>query len=266
MRTESGERWTMTHGRCEEWLLTLEPESVDALIYDPPYGSGGRRTTDRVSAAPNGKYLNGTREYAEFDGETRDQLGWIDWMTWVLMRSERVMKFGAVFAIFVDHRQIVALMAAIQRSGLIYRGNIPWDKTEGCRPNRGYPSQQCEFVLWGSKGATAKDRMCGTESGSMSGCFRYPVKAADKSHPVGKPTALMHDIVKICNRGGLIIDAFAGSCTTGVAAVANGYRFAGCESTAAYFEESCRRLRDASADFRADSGMQLSLDSARGPS
>lgn len=267
LETVTGDRWSMTRGRCEEWLQTLEPESVDALITDPPYGSGGRTTTARRTTAgkANDKYLNGDRDYPDFDGETRDQMGWVDWMTWVLMLAMPAMKPGAVFAIFVDWRQIPALWQVVQRSGLIVRGMIDWDKTPGCRPQRKYPSQQVEYILWGTNGATRPDRICGTTSGSMNGVFRHKVKSDDKEHAVGKPTPLMADVVPICHRGGHIIDPFAGSGTTGKAALLNryGYTFAGCESTAANFNVAVRRIRDAAAAFTADSGQQLSLESAR---
>jgi len=45
----------------------------------------------------------------------------------------------------------------------------------------------------------------------------------------GKPTALMREVVKICERGGVILDPFAGSGTTLLAAALEGYQWLGSE-------------------------------------
>ena len=52
----------------------------------------------------------------------------------------------------------------------------------------------------------------------------------------------MLDLVRICEPGGLIVDPFAGSGTTGVAALQLGYRFHGCELTSEYTAIARQRL------------------------
>jgi site-specific DNA-methyltransferase (adenine-specific) len=55
------------------------------------------------------------------------------------------------------------------------------------------------------------------------------------SHPTVKPTALMEYLIKLITpAGGLVLDPFAGSGSTGKAALLNGYQFIGCEMTAEY--------------------------------
>lgn len=49
-------------------------------------------------------------------------------------------------------------------------------------------------------------------------------------HPTKKPIALMNYLIKlICPPGGVVLDPFAGSGTTGVAALRGGWSFVGCE-------------------------------------
>jgi site-specific DNA-methyltransferase (adenine-specific) len=50
------------------------------------------------------------------------------------------------------------------------------------------------------------------------------VKQDDKHHLTGKPTALMRELVKVAPPSGLILDPFAGSGTTGIAAALEGRR------------------------------------------
>lgn len=60
----------------------------------------------------------------------------------------------------------------------------------------------------------------------------------------GKPVHLMSELVKCVTPGGMILDAFMGSASTGVAAVQNGYHFIGIEKTAHYFDIACKRMED----------------------
>lgn len=52
----------------------------------------------------------------------------------------------------------------------------------------------------------------------------------------------MSELVKPVRPGGLILDPFMGSVTTGVAALNAGYRFIGIESSDHYFDVACRQL------------------------
>jgi DNA modification methylase len=55
------------------------------------------------------------------------------------------------------------------------------------------------------------------------------------SHPTVKPTALMRYLCRLVTPpGGTVLDPFMGSGTTGVAAVAEGFFFIGCELSPEY--------------------------------
>jgi site-specific DNA-methyltransferase (adenine-specific) len=64
-------------------------------------------------------------------------------------------------------------------------------------------------------------------------------------HPTVKPVALMRWLVRMVTpRGGLVLDPFAGSGTTLLAARAEGFRAIGCEQSAEYVEIVRARLRN----------------------
>ena len=69
----------------------------------------------------------------------------------------------------------------------------------------------------------------------------------------------MRDLVKIAPPGGVVLDPFMGSGTTGVAAVIEGRRFVGVEITEHYAASSETRIRLA-AGQHVERGAQTSLD------
>ena len=76
----------------------------------------------------------------------------------------------------------------------------------------------------------------------LPGVIRSKVRKDDKLHMTGKPTDLMRQVVRICEEGGRILDPFAGSGTTLVAAQLEGYSWIGCELTQHYADVTRERL------------------------
>jgi len=68
-------------------------------------------------------------------------------------------------------------------------------------------------------------------------------RAEASKHPTVKPLKLMTYLVKLATPpGGTTLDPFMGSGTTGVAAIAQGFDFIGCELEPEYFEIATKRL------------------------
>jgi DNA modification methylase len=83
--------------------------------------------------------------------------------------------------------------------------------------------------------------------------FAYQAKVSKKernmsgkcSHPTLKPIQLMSYLCKlITTPGGIILDPFAGSGSTGIAALLNGFRFIGMEKEQEYFDIMEKRVND----------------------
>lgn len=64
-------------------------------------------------------------------------------------------------------------------------------------------------------------------------------------HITQKPVEVMQELVKICPPGGTVLDPFAGSGTTGVAALREGRQFIGIELSEHYADITEARLRNA---------------------
>lgn len=213
------------HGDCLKFLAELPSDCVDALITDPPYSSGGLHMGTRQQPTAS-KYMQGSHSrHADFAGDHRDQRSHLAWSVLWLSEAYRALKPGAAVCIFSDWRQLPITTDALQAAGFTWRGVAAWDKTEGVRPQLGRFRAQAEFMIWGSKGRMPLDR----QAPVLPGVIRSPVRKADKHHMTGKPTELMREVVKLCERGGTILDPFAGSGTTLIAAQLEGFNWLGSE-------------------------------------
>lgn len=223
-------RNTVLQGEALALLRSMPSAHVDAIITDPPYSSGGAFRGDRT-ASTNTKYTSTdvVNLRPDFAGDNRDQRAFSYWCALWLSESLRVAKPGAPIVLFTDWRQLPTVTDAMQAGGWVWRGLAMWDKGGGTRGVQGRYTNQCEYLVWGSAGEMSLDRAIGSTSRNLPGVFRYPVVQADKHHVTGKPTNLMRQVVKICEPAGLILDPFAGSGTTLVAAKMEGYDYLGCE-------------------------------------
>ncbi|ASK93316.1 site-specific DNA-methyltransferase [Xanthomonas campestris pv. trichodesmae] len=219
-------------------LPTLEANAFDALITDPPYASGGLTAAARARP-PSTKYCR-DGGHADFVGDERDQRSHLKWMHLWLSECARVLKDGAPVLLFTDWRQLPLTTDALQIAGFTWRGITVWDKTEGVRPQLGRFRNQAEYIVWGSKGNMPLDRRAPV----LPGVIREPVRKADKHHLTGKPTELMRQLVRICESGGRVLDPFAGSGTTLVAAELEGYCWTGVEKTEHYAKVASGRISE----------------------
>jgi site-specific DNA-methyltransferase (adenine-specific)/modification methylase len=76
---------------------------------------------------------------------------------------------------------------------------------------------------------------------------RAQLATEQKQHPTQKPVSLMKWCIELAGNPQTIIDPFAGSGTTGVAAVQMGRKFTGIERDPAYFKIACKRIEQAYA-------------------
>lgn len=128
---------TIIRGEALEVLRTLPSTSVDAVITDPPYSSGGMFRSDRNRSTTEKYQTTGTsKTYNDFPGDSRDQRSFLLWSTWWLTECYRIVKDGGVCGVFTDWRQLPTVTDAVQVSGFVWRGIGVWDKAEADRACR----------------------------------------------------------------------------------------------------------------------------------
>lgn len=228
---------TLYLGDCREILPGLT--AVDAVITDPPYEAEAHGA-NRVLGSGRTREMR-TRAL-EFDAISEE------------LRSDVCLHFARLCSgwvlCFSQAEAIASWRAAMEAAGMAWRRAMVWVKPDsspqlsGDRPAQGYESIA---AAWAGRGRSVWN------GGGRRGVFVYGKHDAGtghggrrNEHPTQKPVALMDDLIWLFSHpGGVVLDAFMGSGTTGVSATRHGRRFIGIETNPAHFAVACRRVEDA---------------------
>lgn len=206
---------TLYLGDCMEVMPAIG--RVDSVITDPPYGISMDRGVRGGGVDGFGKGIKRTpKAYAgEWDRNRPD---------------------GALFR----------RMLAISSVQIIWGGNyfsdlLPmsqkwlwWDKLQTM------PSYSDGELAWTSLPGSSTKKFVYNGSGLMA-------REKDRRHPTQKPVEVMRWCLTFLSGGGIVLDPFMGSGTTGVACAMARRGFVGVEIDAGYFEIACDRIRQAYA-------------------
>jgi site-specific DNA-methyltransferase (adenine-specific) len=134
---------------------------------------------------------------------------------------------------------------AVRAAGLELKTPIFWDKLNHTSGDlEGDFGAQVEIFIFAHKG---RHKLRGRR---LANLWRIPRDPAGE-HPTPKPVALMERMVACStDDGGLVLDPFMGSGSTGVACANLGRRFIGIEIDPAYFDIAARRIEDAQRQQR----------------
>lgn len=236
---------------CITMMRAIKESSVDLIIADPPYSSGGMLRGDR-SNNPKEKYTrNDTKNYEklnDFDGDTRDQRSYLYWSHLWMSQALDITKNGGLMLVFTDWRQLPITTDAVQGAGWVWRGIIPWHK-QASRPMADRFTSSCEYIVWATKGARKVD-MKDKESKYPEGFYTYrPPK--DRVHVTEKPVELYRHIYQILRPNSKILDPFLGSGNSAIACHIEqmGHRFIGCEVNYYAFEVAKNRIKQAESQL-----------------
>lgn len=231
-------------------LLELYPEGrFDMIFADPPYflSNGGVTChAGRMVKVDKGEWdkSRGAEMNHEFN------------MEW-LSRCQKLLNPNGTMWVSGTHHVIHSVGYAMQQLKIKILNDITWEKPNpppnlSCR----YFTHSTETVIWAAKNEKSKHvfhyKDMRNENGGKQMKTVWNIKppaAAEKSfgkHPTQKPVRLLERIILAStNHSDLILDPFAGSATTGVAAIRRGRRFVGCELEGEFIKIAKRRLEDA---------------------
>lgn len=229
MRTEHlAEGVTLHLGDCRDILGDIPP--ADALLTDPPY-----KVTSGGFGSLEGGFSGWIKDSYDNKGSiVACDIGWADWLKPAFLSLAP----QAHAYIFSNDRNLPVAWREAENAGFEFHRLLTWDKKTAL-PNRWY-IQNCEFVLFMRKGKAFQINECGTMA--LQSIFQRDQSA----HPTEKPVSLCETYIENSTRlGGLVLDPFCGSGTTGVAAVNRGRRFVGIEIEQRWFDIACRRIEDA---------------------
>ena len=236
--------FTLLHGDCFE-LLPQFDFMFDMIFADPPYflsNNGISYQAGKIVSVNKGDWdKGGTIEHIkEFNHD------------WIALCREKLKDNGTIW-ISGTYHNIFVVANSLSELGFKILNVITWAKTNpppniSCR----YFTYSTEFIIWARKWPKRPHQynyevMKHINGGKqMTDVWRLPAIAPwEKScgkHPTQKPLALMSRIVLASTSpGAWILDPFAGSSTTGIAANLVNRRFLGIEREKDFSELSRNR-------------------------
>ncbi len=229
-------------------LPQIEDKSIDAVFADPPYflSNGGISCqSGKVVCVDKGDWdKGGTPEHiSEFNKQ------------WLSLCRKKLKDNGSIW-ISGTYHNIFSVANCLTELGYKILNVITWQKSDpppniSCR----YFTFSTEYVIWARKSAEVPHvfnyetmkQMNGDKQ--MTDVWKIPaVGLWEKScgkHPTQKPLRLLYRIILACTReGDTILDPFAGSCTTGIAANLLGRKFIGFDQSEEYLQIGMRRRQE----------------------
>ena len=213
---------------CYDFIKTIPDNSVDLVIIDPPY---------EISNSGAGMYRKGK----QYTTELESLKSGFDYN--ILNEICRVMKALNIY-IWCSSKQIMPLLDFFVKTKKCNWNILSWHKTNPI-PNCGnkYISDTEYCLFFREKGV----KVYGSSSTKHT-YYLQPMNVKDKklySHPTIKPLNIIENlIINSSLRGGVVLDCFMGSGTTGVACKKLGRSFIGCEINEEYFKIAERRIND----------------------
>jgi len=230
---------------CIHFLQDYDGASIDYVFADPPYSSGGAMRSDRTQSTKT-KYISSDSQnqikLQDFEGDNKDQRAYAYWShLWMSLCYQR-MNTGAMIGVFTDWRQLPTTADALQGAGFVWRGILPWYKSQP-RPMADRYTNQCEYLIWGTKGARSIDGMKDGTGRYADGFFSYN-PPRDRVHVTEKPVELYRHLFKIVKDGETILDPFIGSGSSLLAAHDLGVNIIGLEYSEPIYAAAVKRLTD----------------------
>ena len=221
-----------------DYLKTVEKDTIALGLIDPPYviskASGfsnmGKKGVQKLSVYKT--------DYGEWDNGENFTM---EDMRKNIHEYYRVIKKGGTFITFCDIWKISYIKEMMEEAKFKQIRLIEWIKTNPVPINskRNYLSNCREVALLGVKGGKPT-----FHSQYDNALYQHAIcQDRGRFHPTQKPIKFMEELIKKhSNPGDIVLDTFAGSATTLVAAKRLGRQFMGCEMDVVCYVKALSRL------------------------
>tara|TARA_Y100000004_G_scaffold129076_1_gene145454 strand:- start:216 stop:1097 length:882 start_codon:yes stop_codon:yes gene_type:complete len=185
-----------------------------------------------------GKKYAVTTNYGKWDSEFT-----LEKLDLFVKHFHRILRDGGTCIVFFDIWKLTNLKDILEGSKFKQLRFIEWIKTnpQPINSSVNYLTNCREIALLGIKKSKPT-----FNSKYDKGIYEHPLQGGkERFHPTQKSLPLFEELInKHSNEGDLVLDCFAGSATTGVAALKTNRRFIGCELDKEYYEKASKRLEN----------------------
>jgi site-specific DNA-methyltransferase (adenine-specific) len=228
---------SVINGDCLEVMKKIKDKSIDLVLTDPPYNISKKSNFHTMKDRKNQR--TGT-DFGEWDkGFIND-----DW----IKEAARILKPGGALIGFNSFSMGGEIERICKENNLIYKDSLIWHKTNPMPRNRDRRYiPNIELVQWfvkpggkwvfNRKNEKYESCILSFPSESGGGFKRY--------HPTQKPVKLIQHLIAIHSKeNDVILDCFAGSGTTAIAAMNTNRQYICIEMDKHYHSMSVERVKE----------------------
>lgn len=247
--------FTLFHGDSIELIENID-KKIDMIFADPPYF-----LSKNISVYIKGNWKS--FEKAEWD-RSISQENLNDFNRKWLSACRNVLKENGTIFVTGTYHNIFSVATCMVELGYKILNIIVWQKSDA-KPtlSRKYFNFTTEYIVWARKNKNVPhffncDLMEQLNGGSrMSDVWRIPFLSSWElkcgKHPTQKPLRLLYRVILAStHEEDTILDPFAGSCTTGVAANLLNRKFIGIDKDRDYLSYGIRRKNEIEDATTAD--------------
>ena len=226
-------------------ILEKIATQVDTIFADPPYFLSNRKITTQFGKAK-------IRDKGEWDHTLT--LGEINEFNrnW-LSKCRKILKENGTIWVCGTYHNIYSVEQCLIELGFKILNIVVWHKIDPPpTPYGGRLNYSAEYIIWARKNETIPHCFNYDLLKQMNGGIEMPDvwrfarpgfwERTCGRHPTQKPLRLLYRILQVCTKEGFtILDPFAGSCTTGIAANLMNRKFIGIDMDKKYLDYGIRR-------------------------
>lgn len=238
-------------------ILSEIKEKVDVIFADPPYFLSSQKQITQ-----NGKIK--VCDKGEWDRVTTPSKINNFNRTW-LSKCRDILKDNGTIWVCGTYHNIYSVEQCLIELGFQILNIVVWQKSDPPpTPYGGRLNFSAEYIVWARKNPKAVHCFHYDMLKQMNGGKEMPDVWKMSSpgswertcgkHPTQKPLRLLYRILQVCTEEGFtILDPFAGSCTTGIAAKLTGRKFIGIDLNSEYLDYGIQRWKECENPAKVES-------------
>ena len=223
----------LINGDAIEFMKTLEDESVDLIVTDPPYKVTARGNAGNSGGMMQSKLSMQGKIFKHNDVKPIEYLS----------EFYRLLKDGSHCYVMTNHVNLQEMLNTATECGFHFIKSLIWNK--GNKIMGQFYMSQFEYILFFRKGKGKKINKCGTAD--ILNVPNKKTKGEDGKniHDTEKPVELMKILIENSSQEGeLVLDPFIGVGAVGIACKELNRDYIGIELDENYYNIACSRIND----------------------